>query len=87
MIVGVNTHFSCNGSDFHIQIEDLDASKEFEARVYVGGGIVFHKRQGYSQAVEGLQNPRHIDTALNEEMAKFLALIKAAITKGRITAT
>ncbi len=84
MIIGLNTHVSQDGSDYHVQIEDLDGPKELEVRVYLAGRIAFQKRQSYAAAVEGLANPKHIEAAVQEEMAKLFALVKAAITKGRI---
>ncbi len=86
MITGVNTHFEHAGADYHIQIEDLDPSAELEVRVYVGGRILFQKRASYRTAVEGLGNPKHVETAVREELEKILALVKAAIERGRIRA-
>ncbi len=86
MISGVNMHFDHGGADYHIQIEDLEASRELEVRVYAGGRILFHKRMGYQEAVEGLGNPTHVKTAVEGELSKLLALVKAAIERGRIKA-
>ena len=86
MITGVNVHLDQAGADYHIQIEDLEGTHELEARVYAGGRILFHKRMSYHEAVEGLVNPVHIKTAVEGEQAKLLALVKAAIQRGRIVA-
>ena len=86
MITGVNTHFEHAGADFHIQIEDLEGSAELEVRVYAGGRILFQKRASYRTAIEGLGNPKHIQAAVREELEKILALVKAAIERGRIQA-
>lgn len=86
MITGVNAHFPHEGVDYHIQIEDIEANTELEVRVYCGGRILFHKRLSYREAVEGLGNPVHIDAAVEGELAKLYALVKAAILKGRIRA-
>ncbi len=86
MITGVNTHHSAGGTDFHIQIEDLSDCESLDARVYVSGRVVFHRRASYREAVLGLGNPKHIEAAVQEELAKLLALIKAAIDRGKITA-
>jgi hypothetical protein len=86
MIVGVNTHHPCGGTDFHIQIEDLSDTSELDARVYVSGRVVFNKRVSYAAAVLGLGNPKHIEAAAQEELQKLLALLKAAIDRGKITA-
>jgi hypothetical protein len=84
MITGVNTHIEHAGVDYHVQIEDLPGGAEMEVRVYVGGRVVFQKRHSYKTAVEGLANPKHIEAAAQDELAKLLALVKAAIAKGRI---
>ncbi len=84
MIIGLNTHVSRDGNDYHVQIEDLDDKRELEVRVYLAGQIAFQKRHSYATAVEGLLNPRHIEAAVQEEMAKLFAVVKAAIIKGRI---
>lgn len=84
MIVGTNEHFLDAGTDYHIQVEDLDGSWELEVRVYVGGTIVFSKRQSYLKAVEGCTVPGQPEAVIAEEMRKLVALVKAAIQKGRI---
>jgi hypothetical protein len=86
VITGINTHLEHEGADYHIQIEDIAESSELEVRVYSGGRILFHKRHGYCHAVEGLANPTHIQTAVKDELGKLLALVKAAIHRGRINA-
>ena len=83
---GVNVHLEHGGVDYHIQIEQLSESLQLEVRVYTGGRILFHKRLSYGEAVEGLGNPIHVQSAVQEEVAKLLALVKAAILKGRIKA-
>jgi len=84
MITGVNTDIHHEGLDYHVQIEDLPEGAELEVRVYLGGKLVFHKRHSYQTAVEGLANPKHIEAAALEEISKLLAVVKAAIVKGRI---
>ncbi len=84
MIVGINTHVAFEGREYHVQIEDLDATRELEARVYLEGRVLFQKRHSYAAAVEGLGNPKHIEAAVLEELQKFFGLIRAAILKGRI---
>jgi hypothetical protein len=86
MITGVNTHHPFGGTDFHIQIEDLEDLQSLDARVYVSGRVVFQKRVSYQAAVLGLGNPKHIATAVQEELQKLLAILKAAIDRGKITA-
>lgn len=84
MITGVNTEISYEGVDYHVQIEDLPEGAELEVRVYLGGKLVFQKRHSYKTAVEGLANPKHIEAAALDELGKLLAVIRAAIQKGRI---
>lgn len=86
MITGANVHHPCGETDFHIQIEDLAESRELDTRVYVSGRVVFHKRVSYKDAVLGLENPKHIEVAVQDELAKLLALLKAAIDRGKIVA-
>jgi hypothetical protein len=83
MIIGVNSIFPHEGTDYHIQVEDLDPSGELEVRVYVGGGIVFHKRHPYLQIVEGKSQAGRVE-AITEEMNRLVSLVRAAIQKGRI---
>jgi hypothetical protein len=84
MIVGTNEHFAHEGTDYHIQVEDLDGSWELEVRVYVGGTIVFNKRQSYLKVVEGITAPGKAEMLIADEMRKLVVIIKAAIQKGRI---
>jgi hypothetical protein len=84
MITGVNITINHEGLDYHVQIEDLPEGAELEVRVYLAGKLVFQKRHSYQTAVEGLANPKHIEAAALEELSKLLAVVKAAIVKGRI---
>lgn len=86
MITGVNAHHPAGGTDFHIQIEDLEASMELDARVYVSGRVVFHKRVSYRSAVAESRDPEEAVTTIQEELQRLLSLIKAAIGRGKITA-
>ena len=86
MIVGVNTHHNQDGTDFHIQIEDLSDTAELDARVYVSGRIVFSRRASYRNAILGLENPQGVEAAVQEELQRLLATLKAAIDRGKITA-
>lgn len=86
MIVGVNTHHNHDGTDFHIQIEDLSETSELDARVYVSGRIVFNRRASYRDAVVNLGNPQLVEGAVQEELQRLLGLLKAAIDRGKIKA-
>jgi hypothetical protein len=85
MIVGVNTHHTQDGTDFHIQIEDLSDTAELDARVYVSGRIVFSRRASYKGAILGLESPQSVEAAVQEELQRLLATLKAAIERGKIT--
>ena len=86
MITGVNVHHPAGGTDFHIQIEDLEAVMELDARVYVSGRVVFHKRVSYRTAVAGSRDPKDAGATVQEELQRLLSLIKAAIDRGKIVA-
>lgn len=86
MIIGINTHVEHEGLDYHVQIEDLDASFELEVRVYLAGRIVFHKRQSYAAALESAGLTAPAEPVVREELQKLFTLVSAAIQKGRIRA-
>jgi hypothetical protein len=86
MITGVNTLVPVGGTDYHVQIEDLDGERVLEARVYVGGRILFQKRQDYGPLLEGAASPQEVQERIRGEMERLLALLKAAIERGRIRA-
>lgn len=86
MTAGANVHLDQGGVDYHVQIEQIEDPLQLEVRVYAGGRILFHKRVSYAEAVEGLGNPAHVQSAVQEEVAKLLALVQAAIQRGRIKA-
>lgn len=86
MITGVNVHHPAGGTDFHIQIEDLEASMELDARVYVSGRVVFHKRVSYRSAAAESRGSEEAVATIQEELQRLLSLIKAAIDRGKITA-
>lgn len=86
MITGVNTLVFADGTEYHVQIEDLDGEKVLEARVYVGGRILFQKRQAYGPLLEGAANAPEAQERIRGEMERLLALLKAAIERGRIRA-
>jgi hypothetical protein len=85
MITGVNDHFEFEGTDYHIQIEDISDAYSLEIRVYVGGAVLFQKRQPYEELIGDLPDSRDAEAVLQEEMAKLVKLVQAAIRKGRIT--
>ena len=85
MIPGVNRVFPHEGKDYHLQAEDLGVEQaSFEARVYDGGTVLWHKRISYADLVA--QNLPRIeqDEALRSLMEKTLHTLQAAIAKGKL---
>ncbi|MEW5764118.1 MAG: hypothetical protein ACOYXN_02630 [Acidobacteriota bacterium] len=85
MITGINETFPHEGVEYHLQIEDLDRERVLEARVYVGGRILFQRRQEYGSLREDPAGPG-IEEKVREEMERLRALVCAAIVRGRIRA-
>lgn len=86
MITGVNLLIAVGGTEYHVQIEDMDGERVLEARVYVGGRILFQKRQDYGPLLEAAASPQEVQERVRGEMERLLALLKAAIERGRIRA-
>lgn len=86
MIIGTNTPVTFEGVEYHIQIEDLDATQELEARVYLQGRVLFQKRQSYAAAVGGVTETHRLQGIIREELLKLQELLRAAVLKGRIRA-
>jgi hypothetical protein len=84
MNFGINHNLDLGSDSYHIQIEDHEKNKELEVRVYVEGQIIFQKLQSYEMAIMGLENPKHIEVAVKEELQKLFYLTKAAIERGKI---
>lgn len=84
MITGLNTTVPHGGTEYHVQIEDLDAEKVLEARVYVGGRILFQKRQDYGPLLQGAASPQEAAERVRGEMERLLVLLRAAIERDRI---
>ncbi len=83
MITGVNETLTHEGIEYHLQIEDLDRERVLEARVYVGGRILFQKRQEYGPLLEEAAGPG-IEEKVREEMERLRTLVSAAVLRGRI---
>jgi len=83
---GVNQSHTHGDVVYHVQIEDLEESRALDVRVYVSGRIVFHKRHAYGLFVENISDPQSLQTMVKDEIEKILALVKAAIDRGRIKA-
>ena len=85
MIVAVNRVFPHDGKDYHLQAEDLGLEQAcFEARVYDGGTILWHKKISYAEVVaRHLPRPDQ-DEAVRVLMEKTLHTVQAAIVKGKL---
>ncbi len=83
---GVNQSHTCGDTVYHVQIEDLQEARALDVRVYVSGRIVFHKRHAYGLYVSGAEGTEHYEAKVRDEIEKILALVKAAIDRGRIKA-
>ena len=84
MNFGINHNMEVGSDSYHIQIEDHEKEKSLEVRVYVEGRIVFQKTHSYETSILGLENSKHIQVAVNEELQKLFYLTKAAIERGKI---
>ena len=81
MVTGSNRVFEHAGREFHVQVEDLAHGDTIEVRVYDKGAVLFVKRVGYAEAVEGA--PAR-DDAIRAFMEKTIQTVIAAIAKGKI---
>jgi hypothetical protein len=83
VIPGVNRVFPHEGKDYHLQAEDLGVERAcFEARVYDGGTVLWHKRIAYADLVAQRLPKLEQDEALRSLMEKTLNTVQAAIAKG-----
>ena len=83
---GINHSHTCGDTVYHVQIEDLEGARALDVRVYVSGRIVFHKRHAYGLYVSGAEGTERYAAMVREEIEKILALVEAAIDRGRIKA-
>ena len=85
MLPGVNRVYQHEGKDYHLQAEDLGEEQAcFEARVYDGGSVLWHKRISYADLVAQKLPKLEQDEALRSLMEKTLHTIQAAIAKGKL---
>jgi hypothetical protein len=85
MVPGVNRVFPHDGKDYHLQAEDLGTDQAcFEARVYDGGTVLWHKRISYAELVAQKLPKADQDDALRALMEKTLHTVQAAIAKGKL---
>jgi hypothetical protein len=85
MVTGVNTIYEHDGTEYHLQAEDLGSeAAAFEVRVYDRGSVLWLKRVPYGDLEEqDLPKPER-DKALRAKMEKTLLTVEAAIAKGKI---
>lgn len=85
MITGINKIFEHEGTEYHLQAEDLgEEAVAYEVRVYDGGAVVWMKRMPYAE-LEAKKLPKiEHDSALRAMMEKTLVTVGAAIAKGKI---
>jgi len=85
VIVAVNRVFPHDGKDYHLQAEDLGLQQAcFEARVYDGGTILWHKKVSYADVVARNLPRMEQDEAVRALMEKTLHTVQAAIVKGKL---
>ncbi len=85
MIIGINKIYPHQGTEYHLQAEDLgEESASYEVRVYDGGTVVWMKRLPYDDLLaEELPRAEH-EQALRAKMEKTLLTVEAAIARGKI---
>ncbi len=85
MIIGINKVFEHEGTEYHLQAEDLGhEAAAYEVRVYDGGTVVWMKRMPYEDLQsQDLPRSEH-DQALRAKMEKTLLTVEAAIARGKI---
>ena len=86
MIMGINTSYTFENREYHIQCEDLGEDKGmFELRVYQSGNILWQKRVPYKGKVGGEIGSVERDEALRGMMARLVKTVQAAIQQGKLT--
>ena len=87
MIVGVNKVFPHDGTDYHLQAEDLGSEQgSFEVRVYDKGTVLFQKRISYTALLSQNLPKLEFEEAVRAQMEKILQTVQAAIAKGKLGA-
>ena len=85
MIIGINKVFTHEGTEYHLQAEDLgQEAAVFEVRVYDHGTVVWQKRLSYADLKAQELPKQEYDQALRAQMEKTLFTVEAAIAKGKI---
>jgi hypothetical protein len=85
MITGSNTVYTHEGTEYHLQAEDLGReAATFEIRVYNQGAVVWQKRMSYSDLEAQELSRKEHEQALRTKMEKTILTVEAAIAKGKI---
>jgi hypothetical protein len=85
VIVGVNRVFPHDGTEYHLQAEDLGSDQgSFEVRVYNGGSVLFQKRISYLGIIEQKLPKVEFEEAVRGQMEKTVQTLQAAIAKGKL---
>jgi hypothetical protein len=85
VIVGVNKIFPHQGTEYHLQAEDLGFDQgSFEVRVYDKGTVLFQKRISYSDLISQKLPKLDFEEAVRSQMEKVLQTVQAAIAKGKL---
>ena len=85
MVPGVNRVYAHDGKDYHLQAEDQGLEQAcFEARVYLEGTVLWHKKISYADVIAQKLPKLEQDEALRSLMEKTLHTVQAAIAKGKL---
>jgi hypothetical protein len=86
VIIGVNRILAHEGTDYHLQIEDLGTNTSaLEARVYAHGAVLWHRRVPYQDLTAKGLPKSEFEEALRALMEKTLLTVEAAVRKGKLT--
>lgn len=87
MIIGINRTFAHEGTEYHIQAEDLGLDQRcFEVRVYDRGTVLWRKQVPYGEIVDQGLGKSDQDEAIQGKMTKTITTVQAAIAKGKLGA-
>lgn len=85
MIVGANKVYPHDGTDYHIQVEDLGTDAAcLEVRVYVGGAVLWRKQIAYQDVLARSLPQLELEEELRGLMDKTIHTVQAGIAKGKI---
>ena len=85
MIIGVNTSYTHENREYHIQCEDLgDIQRCLEIRVYNQGDILWQKRIPYAAGIVPELERSQADPLIKEQMGKLVNTVKVAISQNKL---